>query len=85
MAFAIVKIGNIQVLAEEGDVFKMIKQDEPLKTEVLLYSDGQSTKIGEPVLKDVKAKVSIVEEGFEKTRIGRFKAKSRYRRIMGCL
>jgi len=84
MAFAIIKIANKQFLVEQGDVFEMERQEKPLKCDVLLYSDGKNVQVGQPILDDVKVSVEIVEDKLDKKiRVGHFKSKSRYDKVMG--
>ncbi len=82
--YAVIKLGTRQYVVHENDVFEVEKQDKPLKAEVLFYSDGSKSMVGEPVLKDVTVKMSVVEEKRgRKIIVGRFKAKSRYKKKRG--
>lgn len=87
MKYAIVRIGGKQYKAEEGKEILVDKLVDPKKfePEVLLFVDGEKTKVGKPVLKDIKVGLKVVtdlEKG-EKVEIYKFKSKSRYRRHTG--
>lgn len=89
ITYAVIQLGAKQYLVKEGDKVVAekidIKEGETLKVkEVLLGYDGEKTRIGEPFLE--KATVELVYDGNkrgEKIRIAKFKAKSRYRKVMG--
>jgi large subunit ribosomal protein L21 len=82
--YAVIKLGSKQFLVREGDVIELERQEKPLKVEVLLYSDGQKTVIGEPEIKDISVKAEVAEEKLgKKVRVARFKKKSRYERVRG--
>lgn len=85
MKYAVIKYQGHQYKVIEGEeilVDKLLDQSEP---EVLLFVDDGKSKIGKPVLKDVKVKVKVLSEleKGEKIDIYKFKAKSRYRRHTG--
>ena len=83
MAYAVIRIGGKQFKVKKGDKFHLERQTSG-KNEVLLFNDGKKTKIGTPVLKDVEVKLNKVEDKRgKKIRIGRFKSKSRYRKVKG--
>lgn len=83
MKYAIVQFGGKQIQIKEGDTFEMERQSG-LVFDVLLYSENEKVSIGEPFLKDIEVKAKVVEEKRgKKIRIGRFKSKSRYRRVKG--
>lgn len=82
--YAVIKLGSKQFLVQEGDVIELERQEKPLKIEILFYSDGQKTVIGEPEIKDISVKAEVVEEKLgKKVRVARFKKKSRYERVRG--
>ena len=82
--YAVIKLGSKQFLVREGDIIELERQEKPLKIEVLLYSDGQKTVIGEPEIKDISVKAEVVEDKLgKKVRVARFKKKSRYERVRG--
>ena len=87
MKYAILRIGGKQYKAAEGENLLVDKLKDPKnpEAEVLLFVDGEKTKVGKPVLKDVKVKIKVVtelEKG-KKIEIYKFKAKSRYKRHTG--
>jgi large subunit ribosomal protein L21 len=83
MAYAVIRIGGKQFKVKKGDKFHLERQSSA-KNEVLLFNDGKNTKIGTPVLKDVDVKLNKVEDKRgKKIRVGRFKSKSRYRKVKG--
>lgn len=93
MKYAIVRIGGRQFKVEEGQNLTVDRRSPEALGEgragggkisgVLLFVDGDDVRIGRPLVEGVKIKTKIVEEGFEKTEIRRFKAKSRYRKTKG--
>lgn len=81
--YAIIQLGGKQFKITEGLEFKVDRQ-EKLNIGVLLYSDGKTVEIGEPLLTGVNVKAKIVgNETAPKIRVARFKSKSRYRRVKG--
>ena len=87
--YAVIELGGKQFLVKQGDKITAEKVDtkvgETLKvSEVLLTYDGKSTKVGQPYVE--KATVELVLENVgrgEKVRVAKFKAKSRYRKVIG--
>lgn len=83
MSFAVIRFGGRQFKVSEGDVIQLQRQSSG-KNDVLLYSDGKKVQVGTPVLKDVEVKLKKLEDKRDKkVRVGRFKSKSRYRRVKG--
>ena len=89
MKYAIISLGGKQYKVEEGDVIDFdqlpVKADETYTfKDVLLFVDEEKRKIGTPTLSDVtvSGKVMGNKKG-QKIRVGKFKAKVRYRRVMG--
>ena len=82
MKYAVIRIGGKQFKVEEGSVFKLPRQ-KTLATEVLLFSDGKKIEVGTPIVKGVTVKVEVLEETSEKTRVARYRSKSRYRKVTG--
>lgn len=95
--YAVIRIGGKQYKVSEGKEFLIDKlslasqgpgklvDPKNLTPETLLFSDGEKTLVGKPVLKDVKVSLKVVtelEKG-EKIEIYKFKAKSRYRKHTG--
>ncbi|HBC44589.1 MAG: 50S ribosomal protein L21 [Candidatus Collierbacteria bacterium GW2011_GWB1_45_35] len=87
--YAVIQLGAKQYLIKEGDKIVAekieLKEGENLTVkEVLLGYDGVETIIGQPFVKD--ASVELINEGVkkgEKILVAKFKAKSRYRKVMG--
>ena len=85
--YAVIRIQGHQYKVIEGeevlvDKISDIKKIEP---EALLFVNGDTVKIGKPVLTDVKVKVKVlteVEKG-KKIDVFKYKAKSRYRKHIG--
>ena len=85
----VIQLGAKQYLIKEGD--KVVAEKIDLKDgetltvqEVLLSYDGKKTTIGQPYLEN--ASVELVMDGIkkgEKILVAKFKAKSRYRKVMG--
>lgn len=84
--YAIIRIKGTQYRVSEGDELLVGKlgDDEP-KAEVLLLVNAGKTKVGKPTLKNVKAKLKVLEKEVKgkKLYVQTFKAKSRYRRKIG--
>lgn len=96
MDYAVIKTGGKQYKVREGDILEVDKlpakkDSEVIFDEVLLWvSDEEGlpadrqVKIGTPTLSNVKVKARVLEQiKGEKIRVAKFKAKSRYRRVMG--
>jgi len=83
MTYAVIRFGGRQFKVSEGDIIQLQRQQEA-KTQVLLYSDGKDVEVGVPVLDKYEVVLKKLEDKKDKKiRIGRFKSKSRYRRIRG--
>lgn len=89
MKYAIVKIGSSQYKVSEGDelfVEKLaVEKDKAVELDqVLLVAESGDIKIGQPLVSGVtiKAKVTDQAKG-KKIRVATYKAKSRYRRVIG--
>lgn len=89
MKFAIIKTGGKQYLVKEGQELYVdrlhVAQDADIEFESLAQGDLEAKKItiGKPLL-DAKVKGKIVENlKGDKIRVARFKAKSRYRKVLG--
>lgn len=80
MNFAVIRAGGKQYLVKEGDLITIQGEFGG----VLLASIDDKIKIGTPLVADVVVKTEVVKEGRgPKIRVAKFKAKSRYRRVMG--
>lgn len=89
MEYAVFETGGKQYKVAPGEVIQIEKvsqkqDDELLFDKVLLYVSDGKIKVGTPYLKDARvlAKVLKHEKG-EKIRVGKFKAKARYRKVHG--
>lgn len=83
MKYAIIRLGGKQFKISEGNTISVERQSEPLNIEVLSYADGEDISIGNPTLDNIDIKVKMGDETKEKTRVARFRAKSRHRRVYG--
>lgn len=87
--YAVIELGGKQYLIKQGDKVTSekiaTKVGETLKvSEVLLVHDGKKTRIGQPYLKEVTVELVLDSVGRgEKIRVAKFKAKSRYRKVLG--
>lgn len=88
---AVIKTGGKQYLVKEGDIVKIEKiEEKPGKTfdsnDVLLLTDekGEKVEIGTPILKKIKVRAKILEQGKnKKILVIKYKPKTRYRRKRG--
>lgn len=86
--FAIVKIGSSQHIVSVGSDLLVDFQDTEKTSlkfdQVLLISDGDKINLGKPIVSgaSVEAKLISNPKG-EKVHVGKFKAKSRYRKFIG--
>ena len=89
MKYAVINASGSQYKVEEGskitvDKFDGEKGDMVDFNEVLLLVDGENAKIGTPFVKDAKVKAEVLEQfRGKKIRVATYKAKSRYRRVIG--
>jgi large subunit ribosomal protein L21 len=89
MSYAIFKAAGQQFRASEGDMVQVPKLDgEPgakiAFDEVLLTSDGDVVKAGQPTVKGAKVTAEIVRHGKDKKIVVfRFKRRKNYRRKTG--
>ncbi len=87
--YAIVKLAGKQFKVSEGEQFITNRLDHEVDQEfetdqVLLVSDGDETQVGQPLVKGAKVKFKIIDNfRSKKIRVGKFKAKTRYRRVKG--
>lgn len=81
--YAIIQLGGKQFKITEGLEFR-IDHQKKLAIDVLLYCDGKTVEIGEPIVSGVTVKAKIIgEETAPKITVARFKSKSRYRKKKG--
>ena len=87
--YAIIKTGGKQVKATVGDIIRIekLKKTDKKKVEfkdVLLFSDGKVTHVGQPILKDAVVSCTIIEEGkSKKIIVYKYKRRKNYRRKRG--
>jgi len=87
--YAVVKTGGKQYKIREGEIFRVEKLPgsvgDPVSFDkILLFSDGENLRIGQPLLDDVSVAGHIVEQ--DKSRkiiVFKFKRRKRYRRKLG--
>jgi large subunit ribosomal protein L21 len=87
--YAVVVTGGKQYKVEEGDTLRVEKLKGDVGAEVafdrvLLFSDGESVKIGQPVLDGASVHGHIVEQNkAKKVLVFKYKRRKRYRRKQG--
>jgi large subunit ribosomal protein L21 len=87
--YAVVATGGKQYKVEEGDTLRVEKLSGDVGAEVafdkvLLFSDGESVKIGQPVLEGASVHGHIVEQSkSKKILVFKYKRRKRYRRKQG--
>lgn len=89
MDYAVIKTGGKQYRVSAGDILEVDKlpaeKDSPVIFDqlLLLVSDNR-VKIGTPTISGATVKALVLEQKKgEKIRVAKFKAKARYRRVMG--
>lgn len=88
MDYAVIKTGGKQYKVSKGAILEVDRLESEGKdiilSEVLLLASDGKIRIGKPFLSDVKVKATIVENlKGDKIRVAKFKAKAKYRRVMG--
>ena len=88
MEYAVIKTGGKQYRVSKGAILEVDRLESEGKdivlSEVLLLSSEGKIRIGKPVLADVKVKATLLENfKGDKIRVAKFKAKAKYRRVMG--
>lgn len=89
MEYAVVKTGGKQYKVSQGSILEidrlnMQKDNEVILDNVLLWVYDGQVKIGKPNLPNVKIKTRVIDNiKGDKIRVAKFKAKARYRRMMG--
>jgi len=87
--YAVIKAGASQVQVKVGDKLNLPKLDSKPKatitfSDVLLLVDNDKARIGTPTIKGASVKAKVVEHlKGKKIRVATYKAKSRYRRVIG--
>jgi large subunit ribosomal protein L21 len=87
--YAIVNTGGKQYKVRQGDILRVEKISGELGSlvsldRVLMFSDGENVRIGQPILDDIAVKGHIVEQGkSKKIIVFKYKRRKRYRRKQG--
>jgi large subunit ribosomal protein L21 len=87
--YAVVATGGKQYKVREGEVLRVEKLTGDIGSQVafeqvLMLSDGENVKVGQPVLEGVQVKGHIVEQGkHRKILVFKYKRRKRYRRKQG--
>lgn len=89
MKYAVIKTGGKQYRVSEGDVIEIDRlgkeaNDKIVFDNVLLLVSDAGVKIGNPFLAGEKVEAKLLEnKKGDKIRVAKFKAKVRYRKVMG--
>ena len=87
--YAIIQLAGRQFKVAPGDIFTVdrLQQAEGKNftvKEVLMISDDKTTQVGTPIIKNASVALKVESHGrSKKIRVGKFRAKSRYRRVYG--
>ena len=89
MKYAVIQTGGKQYKVTEGTVLNVERMTADADTsvtfsDVLLLIDGDSVKVGMPFVDGVEVSATVMAHPRGvKIRVAKFKAKARYRRVMG--
>lgn len=89
MTYAVIATGGKQYKVTEGETLRIEKiagevGAEVALDQVLLASDGEELKIGQPVLDGAKVTATIVEQDkSKKVLVFKYKRRKRYRKMQG--
>jgi len=87
--YAVIREGGKQFKVQEGDIIKIPKRSEEegkkiTIKDVLMISDDESTKIGNPIIKNAKVEAKILKHSKDKKIIVfKYKRRKGYRRKLG--
>ena len=87
--YAVVATGGKQYKVQEGEILRVEKLTGEIGSQVafdrvLMLSDGESVKVGQPVLEGALVKGHIIEQGRnKKVLVFKYKRRKRYRRKQG--
>ncbi len=87
--YAVIASGGKQYKVQEGEVLKVEKISGDIGSpisfdEVLMFSDGEKTAVGTPLLPDISVKGHIIEQGkAKKIIVFKYKRRKRFRRKQG--
>lgn len=86
---AVIKIGSSQYIVQKGqeievDRLQTAPKGELKISDVLLVYDQDKTLVGQPFVSKATVSASVINHfKGDKVRVGKFKAKSRYRKVRG--
>lgn len=87
MKKAVIATGGKQYIVSEGDLLdiELIQDEKVTEFDVMLLIDGDTIKIGTPLVKDVKVKAEIVNQNVKADKVMaiRYKAKKRVHKVRG--
>lgn len=89
MEYVVIRVGGKQYRVSKGDFLEVDRQDVETNghvalDDILLFVSDGNVKIGRPKVADVKVNAKVLEQKKgKKIRVAKFKAKVRYRRVMG--
>jgi len=87
MSYAIIQLQGKQYQVQPDDILTIDRLDaekEVVITDVLLFNDGKTTKVGTPILPKAKVVAEVVShDKSKKLLVFKYKSKSRYRRTKG--
>ena len=89
MEYAVIRLGGKQYKVAKGDILEVDRRvvepnGQMVLDDILMYVSDGKVEIGNPKVTNVKVGVKILEhKKGEKIRVAKFKAKVRYRRVMG--
>jgi large subunit ribosomal protein L21 len=87
--YAVVATGGKQYKVQEGEILRVEKLTGEIGSQVafdqvLMLSDGETVKVGQPVLEGVQVKGHIIDQGkSKKILVFKYKRRKRYRRKQG--
>jgi len=84
---AVIATGGKQYIVSEGDLLdiELIQDEKVTEFDVMLLIDGETIKIGTPLVKAVKVKAEIVNQNVKADKVMaiRYKAKKRVHKVRG--
>ena len=86
--YAVFEDGSRQYRVSEGDLVTVDYRDEEKGTRiefnrVLLYQNGNDTRIGQPLVEGVRIVAEVVDHASKKLVIQKFRRRKNYRRLKG--
>lgn len=89
MEYVVIRSGGKQYKVSKGSIIEvdkllLEKDKETVFDDILLHVNNGKVRVGDPKVLDVKVKAKVLDQiKGEKIRVAKFKAKVRYRRVMG--